>query len=83
MTDKNHTLGGTGWWVMNADGTAKTQLSFFNVARHAESDGAARWVGPIPIENWSDDRSYFIGDVEYDLLKPSYTFDKIVLSCGR
>jgi Tol biopolymer transport system component len=83
MTDKNHTLAGADWWVMNADGTAKTQLSFFNVTGHAESDGSPRWVGPIPIENWSNDRSFFLGDVEYDLLKPSYTFDKVELSCGR
>ena len=83
MTDKNHTLSGADWWVMSADGDSKTQLSFFNVEGHPESDGSPRWVGPVPIENWSEDRSYFLGDVEYDLLTPRYTLDRIALTCVR
>jgi Tol biopolymer transport system component len=69
------------WWVMDADGSNKTQLSSFSVAGHVESAGQAVYPGPVPAENWSADGSSFIADVETNLVTTTYDVVEVQLTC--
>jgi hypothetical protein len=65
MTNAGGSLGGTDWWLMDADGANKRRLTFMNLPGHPQCDGSARWAGRVA---WSPDGSRFLGGGQYDLI---------------
>ena len=66
MTNAGGGMRGTDWWQMNADGTHKEQLTFFNGRGHKESAHAPRWCG---LGAFSPDGLKFVGGVQTSLIK--------------
>jgi len=54
MTNAGATLGGTDWWLMDADGAHKRRLTSMNIPGHPQCDGHARWAG---LASWAADGS--------------------------
>ena len=79
MSDRESTLGGTDWWQMDASGSGPTRFSFFNEPFQPGCSGMPVWVGPVPPGNWSDDGSYFLGDVETNLLTAAGEVRKVAM----
>jgi hypothetical protein len=77
MSNREATLGGTDWWQMNADGTNQTRFTYFNEPFQPGCSGLPVWVGPVPTSNWSDDGSFFLGDVETNLLTAAGEIRKV------
>lgn len=57
---------GTDWWMMNADGSAKHQISFFNKKGHPEYTGKRMTCG---LGSFSPDGRQFVGGVQNSLIK--------------
>lgn len=67
MTNAGSRLGGgTDWWIMNADGTSKRQLTFFNKRGHSEYSKQKLTCG---LGAFSKDGRQFIGGVQNSLIK--------------
>jgi Tol biopolymer transport system component len=69
---------GTDWWLMDADGSHKTRLTYFNTRGHPEFTGKSMWAGTVA---WSSDGHRFIGDVQTDLLTQAGKAIWVYLSC--
>ena len=65
MSNTNSKKGGTDWWMMNADGNHKQQITFFNEPRHSQYAGHAVWAG---LGSFSPDGSRFVGGVQQSLI---------------
>jgi hypothetical protein len=59
-------LRGTDWWIMNADGTGKRQLTFFNKRGHKEFAGKRITCG---LCSFSPDGTRFVGGAQNSLIK--------------
>jgi Tol biopolymer transport system component len=57
---------GTDWWMMNADGSGKHQLTFFNKPGHPEYAGGRRMT--CGLVSFSPDGSQFVGGVQTSLI---------------
>jgi len=64
MSNSGSTYGGTDWWMMNADGTYKHRLTYFNEPDNAQSMGSAVWAG---LGSFSPDGDRFIGGMQLSL----------------
>lgn len=58
---------GTDWWMMNADGTGKHQISFFNKRGHKEYAGGKRMT--CGLCSFSPDGKQFVGGVQNSIIK--------------
>lgn len=58
---------GTDWWIMNADGSEKRQLTFFNKRGHREYGGGKRLT--CGLGAFSPDGRQFVGGVQNSLIK--------------
>ena len=76
MTNLRSTLGGADWWIMNADGSGKMRLTFFNEPGDPTSSGKAVWCGDTA---WSPDGRGFLGSVQTDLIGGSGKIVKVSL----
>ncbi len=65
MTNRGSTLGGTDWWMMNADGSGKRRLTRFNLPGDPQCNGSARWAG---LGSFSPDGTRFAGGIQDSLL---------------
>ncbi|MFH0866675.1 MAG: hypothetical protein V1904_10790 [Bacteroidota bacterium] len=65
MSNANNKNKGTDWWIMNADGTEKKRLTFFNEPGNAQYTGKAQWAGLI---SFSPDAKKFVGGVQLSLI---------------
>ncbi len=81
MSSKGNKSHGTDWWVMKPDGSAKTRVSYFNDKDSPEYLGKTAYNCTVPANNWSDDGSYFYGDVETSLLTSESQIMKVSLTC--
>jgi WD40-like Beta Propeller Repeat len=79
MSNREATLGGTDWWQMNPDGSHQTRFSYFNEPFQPGCTGLPVWVGPVPPGNWSDDGSFFLGDVETNVATSAGQIRKVQL----
>lgn len=79
MSNREATLGGTDWWQMDADGSSQSRFSYFNEPFQPGCSGLPVWVGPVPPENWSPDGTFFLGDVETDVLTAAGEVRKVTL----
>ena len=64
MTDWQSTKGGTDWWIMNSDGTAKRRLTYFNEPFSPQYAGKAVWAG---YGSFRPDGKRFVGGLQLDL----------------
>jgi Tol biopolymer transport system component len=69
---------GTDWWLMDADGSHKTRLTYLNTRGHPEFTGKSMWAGTVA---WSTDGRRFIGDVQTNLLTQAGKAIWVDLSC--
>jgi len=60
-------LKGTDWWIMNADGSGKRQLTFFNKRGHKEFAGGRRMT--CGLCSFSPDGKRFLGGIQNSLIK--------------
>ena len=58
---------GTDWWIMNADGSVKRQLTFFNQPGHPEYAGGQRMT--CGLVSFSPDGRQFVGGVQTSLIQ--------------
>lgn len=65
------------------DGSLPQRLTYFNEPDAPESDGKAVWPGTVNAENWSDDGSFFFGDVETSLTTADGEIRKIQMTCSQ
>lgn len=65
MSNRQATLGGCDWWMMDADGGNPRRVSWFNQPGHPHCDGSARWAG---LATFAPDGRSFLGGGQYDLL---------------
>jgi Tol biopolymer transport system component len=65
MTSKGEWKG-TDWWMMNADGSGKRQLTFFNKAGHPEYAGGNRMTCGLAL--FSPDGRQLVGGVQTSLI---------------
>jgi Tol biopolymer transport system component len=65
MTNTKSTKGGTDWWMMNADGSGKKRLTFFNEPDNFQYAGHAVWCG---LGCFNADGSRFIGGRQVSLV---------------
>lgn len=65
MSNTNSKAGGTDWWMMNADGSQKEQLTYFNVPNNEQYAGSAVWAG---LGSFSPDGKRFVGGVQLSLV---------------
>ena len=84
MSSEGHPTGqgGTDWWIMDADGSNKTRLTYFNDPSSPEYAGSQVWTGVVPTTNWSDDGSFFYGDVELNLLTGESEIVRASVTCS-
>jgi Tol biopolymer transport system component len=80
MSSTGAKLKGTDWWVMNADGTHKRRLTYFEDPDSPQSGGSAVYPGTAC---WDPTGRWFIGDVETSLLSQSYTSVRVTCGAGR
>jgi Tol biopolymer transport system component len=64
MTNAQAT-GGTDWWMMNADGTAKHRLTYFNEPANSQYAGSHVWCGLV---SFSPDGNSFVGGRQISLI---------------
>ena len=57
---------GTDWWIMNADGSGKRRLTYFNQPRHPEYSGDPLWATQL---SFHPDAKVFAGELQTSLLK--------------
>jgi hypothetical protein len=72
---------GTDWWWMLPDGTGAERLTRFNESDSQGGGTSAVWTGAVPVDNGSDDGSWFLGDVETNLLTAAGEIRRIQLTC--
>jgi hypothetical protein len=77
MSTLQSTLGGADWWIMNADGTGKARLTFFNEPGDPTSSGQAVWCGDTA---WFPDGRGFLGSVQTDLVGGSGKIVKVSMN---
>jgi Tol biopolymer transport system component len=65
MTNTNSHTTGTDWWIMNADGSGKKQLTYFNEGHNEQSAGKAVWAG---LGSFSTKGDRFVGGVQKSLI---------------
>ena len=65
MTNTNSNTGGTDWWIMNADGTGKKQLTYFNEKGNPQWAGGAVWAG---LGSFCPAGDRFVGGVQVSLV---------------
>jgi Tol biopolymer transport system component len=65
MSNKDNKNHGTDWWMMNADGTNKVRLTYFNDKKNSMYAGKAIWTGLV---SFSPDGKKFIGGVQKSLI---------------
>ncbi len=65
MSNKDNANKGTDWWMMNADGTNKHRISFFNDPKHADYIGKAVWTG---LATFAPDGKRFMGGIQKSLI---------------
>ncbi len=65
MSNLNNKNKGTDWWIMNADGSDKKRLTYFNDKNSKHYEGHARWAGLI---SFSPDGKQFVGGVQLSLI---------------
>lgn len=64
MSNTNSDKGGTDWWMMNPDGSNKTQLTYFNEYNNPQTEPSAVWAG---LASFAPDGTQFIGGVQLSL----------------
>jgi Tol biopolymer transport system component len=64
MSNAEGTYGGTDWWMMNADGSDKHRLTYFNEPDNDQSMGSAVWAG---LGSFSPVGDRFIGGMQLSL----------------
>jgi Tol biopolymer transport system component len=65
MTNFQSKRGGTDWWIMDADGSKKRRLTFFNEPGHPHDMGQAVWAG---LGSFSPDGKRFVADIQTNLI---------------
>jgi len=65
MTNKDAQYGGTDWWMMNADGSNKHRLTYFNNPDNNQDMGHAVWAG---LGSFSPEGDRFVGGMQLDLI---------------
>lgn len=75
MSSTGADLKGTDWWLMNADGSNKKRLTYFETDGHPQSSGKALYPGTAAFDETG---KWFIGDIETNLLTQSYTRVRVV-----
>lgn len=65
MTNKDAQYGGSDWWMMNADGSNKHRLTYFNNPDNEQDMGHAVWAG---LGSFSPEGDRFIGGLQLDLV---------------
>jgi Tol biopolymer transport system component len=75
MSSTGADLKGTDWWLMNADGSKKKRLTFFETSGHPQSSGTALYPGTAAFDETG---KWFIGDIETNLLSQSYTRVRVI-----
>lgn len=76
MSNKEATKGGTDWWMMNADGSEKIRLTFFNEPDHPQYAGQAVWCG---LGSFHPSGNRFLGGVQLDLVTQEGKIMKVIL----
>jgi hypothetical protein len=67
---------------MHPDGSGGERLTRFNESDSQDGGTAGPvWTGAVPADNWSDDGSWFLGDVETNLLTAGGEIRRIQLTC--
>lgn len=64
MTNTRAQYGGTDWWMMNADGSDKHRLTYFNNPENDQDMGHAVWAG---LGSFSPEGDRFVGGVQLSL----------------
>jgi hypothetical protein len=77
MSSTGAVLKGTDWWFMNADGTEKQRLTYFEDPHSPQSSGTALYPGTVA---WDPGAKWFIGDMETSLV--TQTYSSVVVSCA-
>lgn len=65
MSNTESDKGGTDWWMMNADGSNKKRLTYFNSYNNPQSEPGAVWAG---LASFAPDGNRFIGGVQLSLI---------------
>jgi Tol biopolymer transport system component len=80
--DQGAARGGTDWWIMNPDGSHKARLTYFNDPSRPEYAGQRVWATVVPTANWSDDGTFFYGDVELNLITGRSEIVRVSVTCA-
>ena len=81
MSNVGSTLQSEDWWVMNADGSAKTRLSHFDEPSSHFNGGQLVTCGPIAASNWIGEGSVFSADVQTNLLSADGEILRVEMTC--
>ena len=65
MSNTQSTRGGTDWWQMNADGTDKKRLTYFNEYNNPQAENNAVWAG---LASFAPEGTRFVGGVQLSLV---------------
>ena len=65
MSSTESTKGGTDWWMMNADGSSKTRLTYMNEPNSSQYAGHAVWAG---LSAFSPEGNRFISGYQESLI---------------
>ncbi len=65
MTNTRSDTGGTDWWMMNADGSDKKRLTYFNENQSSQYAGHAVWAG---LGSFSAEGTRFVGGRQLSLI---------------
>ncbi len=65
MSNTQSDKGGTDWWIMNADGSDKKRLTYFNSYNNAQTENNAVWAGLV---SFAPDGTRFVGGVQLSLI---------------
>jgi Tol biopolymer transport system component len=76
MTNTQSTKGGTDWWMMDADGSDKTRLTYFNEPGNPQYAGNAVWAG---LGSFSPEGTRFIGGRQLSLITQEGEIVMVVL----
>jgi Tol biopolymer transport system component len=80
MTNCQSKRGGTDWWMMDADGSRKRRLTYFNERGHAHDLGHAVWAG---LGSFSPDGRRFVGDIQTNLVTQEAMIKIVELAPAR
>lgn len=65
MSNTDSDKGGTDWWMMDADGSNRKRLTYFNSYNNPQTQPSAVWAGLV---DFAPDGTRFIGGVQVSLI---------------